>query len=81
MDWNALGLKVGSGLATAALIVCYRKGLPRMKEAIMRGYYRRCYPGSVLLRIRCWFRHPISTRKRVEAEFSAGWKWPDPWLG
>ena len=52
--------------------------LPRVKALIVSGYYRHCYyPGGWLMSIWCWLKHPISKTQRAEAEFSAGWNWPD----
>ena len=52
--------------------------LPRVKRLVISVYYRRCYyAGSTLMSILCWLKHPISGARRAEAEFSAGWDWPD----
>ena len=65
----ALAIKVLSRLSQA---------LPRMKRQIVSGYFRNCYyPGSTLMSIWCWLEHPISEERRADAEFSAGWNWPD----
>ena len=51
----------------------------RAKRRIVRVYYDHCYyPGSTWMSIWCWLKHPVSEVKRAEAEFSAGWNWPDP---
>ena len=51
----------------------------RAKRRIVRVYYRHCYyPGSMWMSIWCWLKHPVSEVKRAEAEFNAGWDWPDP---
>ncbi len=52
---------------------------PQVKKQVVSGYFRHCYyPGSALMNIWCWLKHPISEERRAEAEFSAGWSWPDP---
>ena len=50
----------------------------RAKRRIVRVYYHHYYyPGSIWMNIWCWLKHPVSEVKRAEAEFSAGWDWPD----
>lgn len=72
---------------TGALILVYvsrmlRDGgvaLEAVVRRIFRVYYDHCYyPGSTWMSIWCWLKHPVSEVKRAEAEFSAGWSWPDP---
>ena len=61
------------------LLHCLARTLPRLREPTVSNYYRRCYyPGSTLMSIVCWCKHPISAARRAEAEFNAGWNWPDP---
>ena len=62
-----------------ALARCLAPQWLRVKALTVSGYYRHCcYPGSRLMSLSCWLRHPISKTERAEAEFSAGWHWPDP---
>ena len=65
----ALAMKIVGKLLVEALARLARL-LPQAKDCY--------YPGSRLMSIVCWLKHPISDARRAEAEFSAGWNWPDP---
>ncbi len=65
--------KIVSVLAIRAALAGV-EALPGVKRRIVSSYY----PGSVLMSIWCWLKHPISAERRAEAEFTAGWNWPDP---
>ena len=65
----ALAMKVVGKLLVEAL-ARLAQSLPHAKDCY--------YPGSTLMSIVCWLKHPISDARRAEAEFSAGWNWPDP---
>ena len=66
------------------------QALPGLKKAaidiisvvsrwFVSGYFRHCYyPGSTLMSMWCWLRHPVSAERRADSEFTAGWNWPDP---
>lgn len=78
-DWIAELPKVIANLVAIKLLHCLARTLPRLREPTVSNYYRHCYyPGSTLMSIVCWCKHPISAARRAEAEFNAGWNWPDP---
>ena len=79
MEWlSELLEKIACVLAIKAL-ARLAQALPGVKRRVVSGYFRRCYyPGSTLMSIWCWLKHPVSEERRAEAEFGAGWNWPDP---
>ena len=79
MEWiPELLKKIAYALAIKAVLAGVEV-LPGVKRHIVSGYYRHCYyPGSALMSTWCWLKHPISGDRRAEAQFTAGWNWPDP---
>ena len=79
MEWISELLEKIACVLAIKVLARLAQVLPRVKRQVVSGYFRHCYyPGSTLMSIWCWLKHPVSVERRAEAQFSAGWNWPDP---